>query len=140
MLLHGEKVVVMSRVRSRNAYEQVSDFDKGRIVLYWDCVCGLSYYSIAAHVGRDPMNVSRIWNRWVQDGNTERRQWQALIVRTAPSQALSQKLGFCLQYQDGRIPVRWHRDERTLAACIRHRHTGSLPGMTVWDAICYTSQ
>ncbi|GFV89389.1 hypothetical protein TNCV_4152081 [Trichonephila clavipes] len=28
---------------------------------------------IAARSGRDPMIVSRIWNRWVQDGNTERR-------------------------------------------------------------------
>ncbi|GFX27043.1 uncharacterized protein TNCV_439491 [Trichonephila clavipes] len=28
---------------------------------------------IAARVGRDPMTVSRIWNRWVQDGNTECR-------------------------------------------------------------------
>ncbi|GFX39624.1 hypothetical protein TNCV_2103681 [Trichonephila clavipes] len=26
---------------------------------------------IAAYVGRDPMTVSRIWNRWVQDGNTK---------------------------------------------------------------------
>ncbi|GFX56616.1 HTH_Tnp_Tc3_2 domain-containing protein [Trichonephila clavipes] len=57
-------------VRSRNAYQHVSDFDKGRIVAYRDC--GLSYRSIAACVGRDPMTVSRIWNRWVQDNNTER--------------------------------------------------------------------
>ncbi|GFY06956.1 transposable element Tcb2 transposase [Trichonephila clavipes] len=35
--------------------------------------CGLSYHSIAAYVDRDPMTVSRIWNLWVQDGNTERR-------------------------------------------------------------------
>ncbi|GFS59979.1 HTH_Tnp_Tc3_2 domain-containing protein [Trichonephila clavipes] len=35
-------------------------------------LCGLSYRSIAARVGRDPMTVSRIWNRWVQDGNTKR--------------------------------------------------------------------
>ncbi|GFW09224.1 hypothetical protein TNCV_2101781 [Trichonephila clavipes] len=33
--------------------------------------CG-SYHSIAAGVGLDPVTVSIIWNRWVQDGNTER--------------------------------------------------------------------
>ncbi|GFU06192.1 HTH_Tnp_Tc3_2 domain-containing protein [Trichonephila clavipes] len=65
------KAVVMPRVRSRNAYQHVPDFDKGRIVVYQDC--GLSYRSIAARVGRDPMIVGRIQYRWVQDGNTERR-------------------------------------------------------------------
>ncbi|GFW64953.1 HTH_Tnp_Tc3_2 domain-containing protein [Trichonephila clavipes] len=59
----------MPRVRSRNAYQHVSDFDKDRIVTYRDC--GLSYCSIAVRI--DPMTVSRIWNQWVQDGNTERR-------------------------------------------------------------------
>ncbi|PRD26599.1 UNVERIFIED_CONTAM: Potassium voltage-gated channel subfamily KQT member 1 [Trichonephila clavipes] len=38
-----------------------------------EIVCGLSHRSITAHVGRDPMTVSRIWNLWVQDGNMERR-------------------------------------------------------------------
>ncbi|GFU18413.1 HTH_Tnp_Tc3_2 domain-containing protein [Trichonephila clavipes] len=60
--------VVMSRVRSRNAYQHVSDFGKDRNEAYRNC--GLSYHSIAARVGRDSMTVSRIWNRWVQDGNT----------------------------------------------------------------------
>ncbi|GFX54181.1 HTH_Tnp_Tc3_2 domain-containing protein [Trichonephila clavipes] len=61
----------MPRVRSRNTYQHVSDFDKGRIAACRDC--SLSYRSIAARVGRVAMTVSRIWNRWVQDGNTERR-------------------------------------------------------------------
>ncbi|GFY01858.1 HTH_Tnp_Tc3_2 domain-containing protein [Trichonephila clavipes] len=61
----------MSRVRSRNASQHISDFDKGRIVAYRDC--GSSYHSIAAQVGRDSMIVSKIWNRWFQDGNTECR-------------------------------------------------------------------
>ncbi|GFY25069.1 HTH_Tnp_Tc3_2 domain-containing protein [Trichonephila clavipes] len=34
--------------------------------------CSLSYRNIDDRVGRDPMTVSRIWNRWVQDGNKER--------------------------------------------------------------------
>ncbi|GFT09196.1 HTH_Tnp_Tc3_2 domain-containing protein [Trichonephila clavipes] len=58
----------MSRVRSRNAYQHVSDFDKGRIVACRNW--GSLYHSIAARVSREPMTVSRTWN---QDGNTERR-------------------------------------------------------------------
>ncbi|GFW83250.1 astacin [Trichonephila clavipes] len=38
---------------SGNMYQHVSDFDKGRVVAYQDC--SLSYRSIAARVGRDPM-------------------------------------------------------------------------------------
>ncbi|GFT04208.1 hypothetical protein TNCV_1928161 [Trichonephila clavipes] len=34
--------------------------------------CGLSYRSIADSVCQDPLTDRRIWNRWVQDGNTER--------------------------------------------------------------------
>ncbi|GFY25133.1 HTH_Tnp_Tc3_2 domain-containing protein [Trichonephila clavipes] len=78
----------------------VSDFDNGRIGAYRDC--GLSYLSIVPHVGRDPMTVSKIWNRWVQDGNTERRAGSTstyhkqpsmvLMDRAATSRALSQEL------------------------------------------------
>ncbi|GFW92349.1 HTH_Tnp_Tc3_2 domain-containing protein [Trichonephila clavipes] len=56
------------------------------------------------------MTVNRIWNRWLQDGNTERRAGSqrppitssregrhvtriALMDRTATSRALSQELG-----------------------------------------------
>ncbi|GFU59650.1 uncharacterized protein TNCV_3186201 [Trichonephila clavipes] len=36
------------------------------------------------------------------------------------------------------ISVRWHRGERTLAACIRHCHTDPLPGMMVWGVLMAT--
>ncbi|GFV42920.1 HTH_Tnp_Tc3_2 domain-containing protein [Trichonephila clavipes] len=61
----------MHHVRSRNAYQHVSDFDTGRIVEHWDC--GLSYRSIAARINRYPINDSRIWHGWAQDGKTECR-------------------------------------------------------------------
>ncbi|GFV54333.1 hypothetical protein TNCV_4366081 [Trichonephila clavipes] len=59
----------MPRVRSRHAHQHVCGSDKSRIVAYRDC--GLSYLSIVARVCRDSMTVIRIWNRSVQDGNTE---------------------------------------------------------------------
>ncbi|GFW04625.1 HTH_Tnp_Tc3_2 domain-containing protein [Trichonephila clavipes] len=61
----------MPRVRSKNVYQHICDYDNGRIVAYQNC--GLSYRCIADRVGRDPITVSKIYNRWVQDGNTELR-------------------------------------------------------------------
>ncbi|GFY14289.1 uncharacterized protein TNCV_3614771 [Trichonephila clavipes] len=97
------------------------------------------------------MTISRIWNRWVQDGNTERHagsQWafitssqedsrvtlKALMDHAATSRALDESR-LCLQHQDCRIRVWWHRDERTLAACIRHRRTGPSPIGVLLDAL-----
>ncbi|GFY07377.1 HTH_Tnp_Tc3_2 domain-containing protein [Trichonephila clavipes] len=71
--------------------------------------CGLSYLTIDARVGQDPVTVSRIWNRWVQDSNTEchagsqrppfttsGEDWHvtrmALLERAATSRALSEEL------------------------------------------------
>ncbi|GFV38676.1 HTH_Tnp_Tc3_2 domain-containing protein [Trichonephila clavipes] len=62
---------MIPRLRSRNAYQHVSDFDNRGIVANRDR--GLSHRSIVAHFGRDPKTVSKIWNRWVQDCNTKRR-------------------------------------------------------------------
>ncbi|GFX41219.1 hypothetical protein TNCV_2219171 [Trichonephila clavipes] len=76
----------MPCVRSRNAYHHVSDFDKGQLVAYRNF--GLPYHSIAACVGRYLMAVSRIGNRWVQDGNTERHAYlnglQSLVDDKTP--------------------------------------------------------
>lgn len=209
----------MPRVKRRNTYQHVSEFDRGRIIAYRDC--GLSYRDIAARVGRDPMTSKRIWDRWVQEGNTERHAGSqrppitnarqdrhvirsALWDRSTTSQTLSRELGsyagrqvsartvrrrlqqhglsarrpllrlpltlrlrqarlqwciqrrtwtqewrrvvftdesrYCIKHHDGRIRVWRHRGERSLPACIRHRHTGPSPGVMVWGGIGYTSR
>ncbi|GFT92791.1 transposable element Tcb1 transposase [Trichonephila clavipes] len=155
-----------------------TDFDQSRIVVYPDY--GLSYRSIAACVGRDPMTVSRIWvqdapsrtliqelgslaSQQVSARTIRRRLLQhGLSVRAMPALPLtlqhrqerlqccdqrriwahewrdvlfSDESKFCLQHQDNRICVWRHRDERTLAAYIPHRHTGPSPGEIVWGAI-----
>ncbi|GFV18159.1 hypothetical protein TNCV_169621 [Trichonephila clavipes] len=35
------------------------------------CDCGLSFYDIATHIGQNTTTVTRIWNRWIQEGHTE---------------------------------------------------------------------
>ncbi|GFX50722.1 transposable element Tc1 transposase [Trichonephila clavipes] len=61
----------MSRRKQRSAFDQVSEFDRGRIEAYRDC--GLSFRTIGSRVGRNQTTVMRICDRWMQEGTTDRR-------------------------------------------------------------------
>ncbi|GFX18281.1 transposable element Tcb1 transposase [Trichonephila clavipes] len=61
----------MSRRKQPSAFDQVSEFDRGRIVAYRDC--GLSFREIGSRVGRNQRTVMRICDRWMQEGTTDRR-------------------------------------------------------------------
>ncbi|GFY26441.1 uncharacterized protein TNCV_2877731 [Trichonephila clavipes] len=56
-----KKRSVMSRGKQRSAFDQVSEFDRGRIVAYLDC--GLSFWEIGSRVGRNQTTVMRICDR-----------------------------------------------------------------------------
>ncbi|GFT92148.1 retrovirus-related Pol polyprotein from transposon 412 [Trichonephila clavipes] len=55
----------------RSAFDQVSEFDRGRIVAYRDC--GLSFREIGSHVGRNQTTVMQICDHWMQEGTTDQR-------------------------------------------------------------------
>ncbi|GFV82539.1 transposable element Tcb1 transposase [Trichonephila clavipes] len=61
----------MSRRKQQSAFDQVSEFDRGRIVAYRDC--GLSFREIGSRVGRNQTTVMRICDREMQEGTTDRR-------------------------------------------------------------------
>ncbi|GFV87203.1 transposable element Tcb1 transposase [Trichonephila clavipes] len=61
----------MSRRKQQSAFDQVSEFDRGRIVTYRDC--GLFFREIGSRVGRNQTTVKRICDRWMQEGKTNRR-------------------------------------------------------------------
>ncbi|GFX26935.1 transposable element Tcb1 transposase [Trichonephila clavipes] len=61
----------MSHRKQRSAFDQVSDFDRERIVANRDC--GLSFREIGSRVGRSQTTVMRICDRWMQKGTTDRR-------------------------------------------------------------------
>ncbi|GFT89691.1 HTH_38 domain-containing protein [Trichonephila clavipes] len=61
----------MSRRKQRSAFDQVSEFDRGRIVAYQDCA--LSFRKIGSRVGRNQTTVMRICDRWMQEGTKDRR-------------------------------------------------------------------
>ncbi|GFX31902.1 transposable element Tc3 transposase [Trichonephila clavipes] len=55
--------------RHRASFDQVSEFDRGRIVAYRDC--GLYFREIGGDVGRNQATVMRICHRWVQEETTD---------------------------------------------------------------------
>ncbi|GFW31766.1 transposable element Tcb1 transposase [Trichonephila clavipes] len=62
---------VMSRRKQRSAFDQVSEFGRGRIVSYRDS--RLSFREIGSRVGRNQITVMQICDRWMQEGTTDRR-------------------------------------------------------------------
>ncbi|GFX43101.1 transposable element Tcb1 transposase [Trichonephila clavipes] len=66
----------MSRRKQRSAFDQVSEFDRGKIVANRDC--GLSFRKIGSRVGRNQTSVMRICDRWMQEvsARTIRRRLQ----------------------------------------------------------------
>ncbi|GFX16199.1 transposable element Tcb1 transposase [Trichonephila clavipes] len=58
----------MSRRNQRSAFDQVSEFYRGRIVAYRDC--GLSFREIGS---RNQTAVKLICDCWMQEGTTNRR-------------------------------------------------------------------
>ncbi|GFY23874.1 transposable element Tcb1 transposase [Trichonephila clavipes] len=61
----------MSCRKQRSAFDQVSEFDRGRIVAYRDW--GLTFREICSRVGRNQTTVMRICDRWMQESTTNRR-------------------------------------------------------------------
>ncbi|GFW17489.1 transposable element Tcb1 transposase [Trichonephila clavipes] len=61
----------MSRRKQRSAFDQVSEFDRGRTVAYRGC--GLSFRKIGIRVGRNQTTAMWICDRWMQEGSTDQR-------------------------------------------------------------------
>ncbi|GFV47408.1 uncharacterized protein TNCV_4830641 [Trichonephila clavipes] len=98
------------------------------------------------------MTFSRIWNRWVQDGNTERRAGSQRTPVTSSREdshvirmALMDRVATVINDEPGRAnddtsffqvspgSVWPHRGERALAGYIQH-HTGPSPGVMLDNA------
>ncbi|GFT91152.1 transposable element Tcb1 transposase [Trichonephila clavipes] len=153
----------MSRRKQRSAFDQVSEFDRGRIVACRDC--GLSFREIGSRVGRNQTTVMRILSacttrrRLQQSGLSTRRPLLGLPLtqnhRRLRCQrcderriwaaewnevAFTDESRICLQHHDGRIRVWRHRGERMLNSCVMNHHTGPAPGIMVSGGIGYHSR
>ncbi|GFX40479.1 transposable element Tcb1 transposase [Trichonephila clavipes] len=80
----------MSRRKQRSAFDQVYEFDRGRIVAYRDC--GISFREIGSRVGQNQTTVMRICDRWRQEVSARiirRRLQQSSLSATPPFLSLS---------------------------------------------------
>ncbi|GFW92307.1 hypothetical protein TNCV_3541931 [Trichonephila clavipes] len=57
--------------RNRRQYEQLTDFDRGRIISLREA--GWSNRRIGRHLGRSDMEVARCWQQWITEGRVYRR-------------------------------------------------------------------
>ncbi|GFV48874.1 HTH_38 domain-containing protein [Trichonephila clavipes] len=57
--------------RNRRQYEQLTDFDRGRITGLREA--GWSNRRIGRHLGRSDMVVARCWQQWITEGRVYRR-------------------------------------------------------------------
>ncbi|GFT47514.1 transposable element Tc3 transposase [Trichonephila clavipes] len=126
----------MSRRKQRSAFDQVSEFDRGKILAYRDC--GLSFKEIGSHVERNQTTVMR---------NVRRTDVVDRIHLSAPLHAaewnevvFTDEYRICLQHHDGQIRVWRHCGERILNSCVMHRHTDPATSIAVWDGIGYHSR
>ncbi|GFX14725.1 transposable element Tcb1 transposase [Trichonephila clavipes] len=101
----------MSRRKQRSDFDQLSEFDRGRIVAYRDC--GLSLREIGSRIGRNQATVMRICNRWMQEVSAR------TIRRRLQQSGLSAKrplLGLPLTQNHRRLRHQWCDDRRMWAA------------------------
>ncbi|GFX49262.1 transposable element Tcb1 transposase [Trichonephila clavipes] len=142
----------MLRRKQRSAFDQVSEFDRRKIVAYRDC--GLSFREISSRVGRKQSTVMRklsartIRRRLQQNGLSSRRplfalpltqnhrrlrhQWcdeRRMRLAEWNEVVFTDESHICLQHRDSRIRVWRHRGERMLNSCVMHHNTGPVPGI-----------
>ncbi|GFS97692.1 uncharacterized protein TNCV_2558531 [Trichonephila clavipes] len=90
----------MSRRKQRSTFDEVSEFDRGRMVTERDC--GLSFREIGSHVGRNQI-VMRICDRWMQEGTMDRR---GLSHPLQCNTSLEDRQIVCMAVTDRSVPLR----------------------------------
>ncbi|GFW83619.1 transposable element Tcb1 transposase [Trichonephila clavipes] len=104
---------VTSHRKQRLAIDLVSELKRGRVVAYRDC--GLSYREIGSRVGRNQTTVTRICDRWIQEGTTDRRGRSRIIRHRLQQTGLSARRplhGLPLTHNHKRLHRQWCDERR----------------------------
>ncbi|GFT82894.1 transposable element Tcb1 transposase [Trichonephila clavipes] len=134
--------------RNRRQYEQLTDFDRGRIIGLREA--GWSNRRIGRHLGRSDMVVARCWQQWIIEGRVYRRGGQCRLdfcrhratwsVTDWRRVIFSDESRFSLSADDHRTRV-WRRTGQwSDPAFIVERHTAISQGVTVWGAISWDTR
>ncbi|GFW40933.1 HTH_Tnp_Tc3_2 domain-containing protein [Trichonephila clavipes] len=90
--------------RKRRQYEQLTDFDRGRIIGLREA--GWSNRRIGRHLGRSDMVVARCWQQWIPEGRVYRRGGHPVPSRETIRRRLTEVR------LRSRRPLRYHRQCR----------------------------
>ncbi|GFU98694.1 transposable element Tcb1 transposase [Trichonephila clavipes] len=134
--------------RNRRQYEQLTDFDRGRIIGLREA--GWSNRRIGRHLGRSDMVVAPCWQQWITEGKSvpSRRAVSTGFLPTSGNLGVtdwrrvifSDESRFSLSDDDHRTRV-WRRTgQRSDPAFIVERHTAISQGVTVWGAISWDTR
>ncbi|GFV25222.1 transposable element Tcb2 transposase [Trichonephila clavipes] len=127
--------------RNRRQYEQLTDFDGGRIIGLREA--GWSNRRIGRHLGRSDMVVARCWQQWITEGSVDwifadlRAAWSVTDWDVSSSVMNPDSVSGA---DDHRTRV-WRRTgQRSDPAFIVRRHTAISQGVTVWGAISWDTR
>ncbi|GFU71973.1 transposable element Tcb1 transposase [Trichonephila clavipes] len=118
--------------RNRRQYEQLTDFDRGRIIGLREA--GWSNRRIGRHLGRSDMVVARCWQQWITEGRVE------CTVAEVPSRETIRRrlteVGLRSRRPLRRLPLTPHHRQCRLDFC-RPRATWSV---TYWRRVIFSDE
>ncbi|GFX45982.1 HTH_Tnp_Tc3_2 domain-containing protein [Trichonephila clavipes] len=116
--------------RNRRQYEQLTDFDRGRIIGLREA--GWSNRRIGRHLGRSDMVVARCWQQWIPEGR--------VTVAEVPSRETIRRrlteVGLRSRRPLRRLPLTPHHRQCRLDFC-RPRATWSV---TDWRRVIFSDE
>ncbi|GFY07446.1 HTH_Tnp_Tc3_2 domain-containing protein [Trichonephila clavipes] len=119
--------------RNRWQYEQLTDFDRGRIIGLREA--GWSNRRIGRHLGRSDMVVARCWQQWITEGRVYRRGGHPVPSRETIRRRLTE-VGLRSRRPLRRLPLTPHHRQCRLDFC-RPRATWSV---TDWRRVIFSDE
>ncbi|GFT53976.1 HTH_Tnp_Tc3_2 domain-containing protein [Trichonephila clavipes] len=119
--------------RNRRQYEQLTDFDRGRIIGLREA--GWSNRRIGCHLGRSDMVVARCWQQWITEGRVYRRGGHPVPSRETIRRRLTE-VGLRSRRPLRRLPLTPHHRQCRLDFC-RPRATWSV---TDWRRVIFSDE
>ncbi|GFU64056.1 HTH_Tnp_Tc3_2 domain-containing protein [Trichonephila clavipes] len=116
--------------RNRRQYEQLTDFDRGRIIGLREA--GWSNRRIGRHLGRSDMVVARCWQQWITEGRVYRRRG---AIRETIRRRLTE-VGLRSRRPLRRLPLTPHHRQCRLDFC-RPRAAWSV---TDWRRVIFSDE
>ncbi|GFT49335.1 HTH_Tnp_Tc3_2 domain-containing protein [Trichonephila clavipes] len=119
--------------RNRRQYEQLTDFDRGRIIGLREA--GWSNRRIGRHLGRSDMVVARCWQQWITEGRVYRRGGHPVPSIETIRRRLTE-VGLRSRRPLRRLPLTPHHRQCRLDFC-RPRATWSV---TDWRRVIFSDE